>query len=276
MNSAVPARRRWGSSRSALLSLVLHVAAALVVGGAQGIALVGFRTAPEERPLELALAPPRPLEALVAEEPPAPIDLEEATVLDDETELAPAEPPEEAATSPLLGVPEADDAASSELAAIALPRALDCAFDPRSPRVHATIGAGRGERGGVAARGTTGGDGSGSDADRRGVVFGVLGGNGTTAAPPRDPPPVVRRVAPDYPKEARRLGLEGVVTVVAVLRADGSIESLEVEASSGCDALDRAALDCVRENWTFSALAEPSSGRRRRVEIPIRFQLRHA
>jgi periplasmic protein TonB len=260
----VPARRRWGSSRSALLSLALHVSVALVVGGAQGIALVTICEPRVERPLDLVLVPARTPDVVAADEPLAALDLEEEAAPAGDVALAPTEPP-------ALGTPEPNGAESDAPAAIAGFDALQPSFDPRAPRVRGAIGVGRG---GVASRGAAAGAGDGAATDRPGIALGALDGAGSNPSPPHDPPPVVHREAPAYPKPAWRQGLEGVVTLVAVIRADGSIDSLEVSASSGSEELDLAALACVRDRWTFSPLADSSSARRRRVEIPIRFQLR--
>lgn len=56
--------------------------------------------------------------------------------------------------------------------------------------------------------------------------------------------------APEYPSRERRLGVEGVVEVLVRVAADGSVESADVETSSGAGALDEAALAAVRR-WRF-------------------------
>jgi protein TonB len=49
-----------------------------------------------------------------------------------------------------------------------------------------------------------------------------------------------------YPLSARRLGREGTASVAFQLRPDGAIDGLQVAASSGEPALDRAALRAVK------------------------------
>jgi TonB family protein len=52
------------------------------------------------------------------------------------------------------------------------------------------------------------------------------------------------KVAPEYPPEARRAGVQGTVLLRAVISANGAVT--EIEYLSGPDALSRAALDAVR------------------------------
>jgi len=54
-----------------------------------------------------------------------------------------------------------------------------------------------------------------------------------------------------YPATARRLGLEGRVTVSFVVSADGSIRELKVTDSSGKKMLDESAVDAVRKAAPF-------------------------
>jgi protein TonB len=72
--------------------------------------------------------------------------------------------------------------------------------------------------------------------------------------------------SPDYPAAAWRRGIEGTVLVRFTLTADGSVASCIVLASSGCIALDDAALAAARR-WRFSR--GPGD-----VEVPFVFSLR--
>jgi protein TonB len=54
----------------------------------------------------------------------------------------------------------------------------------------------------------------------------------------------------NYPDEARRRNLSGRVMLNVAVRRDGSVESIEVQQSSGIPVLDAAAIQSVR-------LAEP-------------------
>lgn len=70
------------------------------------------------------------------------------------------------------------------------------------------------------------------------------------AVPPGGSQPVVtRRTAPRYPRRARRAGVEGVVIIRAIIRRDGSVDSVEVLRDLPYG-LGDAAADAVR-NWRF-------------------------
>ena len=77
---------------------------------------------------------------------------------------------------------------------------------------------------------------------------------------------------PEYPMQARRRGLQGVVTIEALIDTDGNVSDLRLFASSGYGILDKAALSSVR-SWSF----QPGTvgGRRKAmwVKVPVRFEL---
>lgn len=77
---------------------------------------------------------------------------------------------------------------------------------------------------------------------------------------------------PMYPEAARREGWEGTAVVRVLVDQEGKSRSVEVNRSSGFDALDRAALEAV-QSWRF----HPAHYGQRRVEswvkIPIVFSL---
>ncbi|MDP6941367.1 MAG: energy transducer TonB [Planctomycetota bacterium] len=78
------------------------------------------------------------------------------------------------------------------------------------------------------------------------------------------PPPV-------YPRSARRLGLEGVVRVWVLVRVDGTVQDLGIEASSGHEALDRASISAISK-WKFFPAEDPTGEIASRTIIQIRFQ----
>ncbi len=55
----------------------------------------------------------------------------------------------------------------------------------------------------------------------------------------------------NFPEEARRRGLYGSLLVTVSIRADGSVEKVEIERSSGQPVLDRAALRIVELSGPF-------------------------
>jgi TonB family protein len=77
---------------------------------------------------------------------------------------------------------------------------------------------------------------------------------------------------PEYPYIARRDGREGTVVLRVLVDEEGRSKSLEVNRSSGFEALDKAAMETVRR-WRF----HPARYGDRRVEawvnIPIVFRL---
>ena len=74
--------------------------------------------------------------------------------------------------------------------------------------------------------------------------------------------------APDYPDSARRRRIEGTVLVRIEVTGDGCAAECVVAQSSGCLALDQAALAAARR-WQF----QHGPGR---VEVPFVFQLLRA
>ena len=99
-------------------------------------------------------------------------------------------------------------------------------------------------------------------------------GNGDTA---------VRRVGvsyahspkPEYPDSARKQGREGTVVLRVLVDEKGRSKSLEVNRSSGFEALDRAALNTVR-HWRFNAARHGDQPIESWVMIPIDFRLTDA
>jgi TonB family protein len=68
-----------------------------------------------------------------------------------------------------------------------------------------------------------------------------------------DPPVVVEKTEPEYPREARERGAEGRVVLQAVIRADGSVDGvqvLRVPQVSGGEFLVEAAARAVRQ-WRY-------------------------
>jgi len=115
-------------------------------------------------------------------------------------------------------------------------------------------GSGAGSGRGPGGPGT--GDGSGGD-----------GSGGARPAYGRNP-------KPPYPLAARRLGLEGVVTLEVLVRPDGSPGEVVVRQSSGHHLLDESALSTVQRRWQFIPARRGDMPVESRVTFPIRFTLR--
>ena len=103
---------------------------------------------------------------------------------------------------------------------------------------------------------------------------------GAGAAPPRSPAPDTWRADLEallasnkrYPRQARRMRQQGVVTVHARFAADGELLRCEVVASSGFRVLDEAALKLVR-NAAEQLRSSRAPGRLAEVRVPIAYEL---
>lgn len=80
---------------------------------------------------------------------------------------------------------------------------------------------------------------------------------------------------PKYPDSARSTGKEGRVLLRVLVDAYGKTKTVEVNLSSGTDALDRAAVDAV-QRWRFSPARHGDQPVESWVRIPIDFRLTDA
>jgi protein TonB len=78
---------------------------------------------------------------------------------------------------------------------------------------------------------------------------------------------------PPYPLAARRLGIEGVVTLEVLVRRDGTPAEVRVRTSSGSSLLDDSAVATVRSRWRFVPARRGTETIESRVTVPIRFRL---
>lgn len=105
----------------------------------------------------------------------------------------------------------------------------------------------------------------------------------TEAAEPVEPPVPSVRIdpAPDptacpqpaYPIPAMRRGMQGVVTLLVAVDADGKVTQVRVLESSGHGILDRAAQDAVAK-WIFQPATEDGEAVPGAARVPIRFRIR--
>jgi protein TonB len=77
---------------------------------------------------------------------------------------------------------------------------------------------------------------------------------------------------PDYPRRARRLGLEGEVLIRTRILPNGESDELVLAHSSGHALLDQAAMAAVRK-WRFRPARRGDALIVSWVEIPVRFRL---
>jgi periplasmic protein TonB len=80
---------------------------------------------------------------------------------------------------------------------------------------------------------------------------------------------------PEYPHSARSEGKEGRVLLRVLVDAEGKTKTVQVNLSSGNDALDRAAMDTVRR-WRFAPARYGDHPIESWVRIPIDFRLTDA
>ena len=123
------------------------------------------------------------------------------------------------------------------------------------------------------------GTGSGSGLDSSGTGFGRGSGSGTgsgssgtiglTQARYRDTP------RPDYPDSARREGREGRVLLRVLVDEHGRSKKVEINSSSGSEALDRAATEAL-QRWRFHPARYGDQALESWLRIPIEFRLADA
>jgi periplasmic protein TonB len=116
-----------------------------------------------------------------------------------------------------------------------------------------------------------GGDGAGGNGGRGGPGSGDGSGGDGSDAMAR--PAYGTNPKPPYPLAARRLGVEGVVTLEVLVRPDGSPGDVRVQSSSGSPLLDASALETVRKSWRFLPARRGNVPIESRVTFPVRFRL---
>ncbi|PIX15457.1 MAG: hypothetical protein COZ72_03355, partial [Elusimicrobia bacterium CG_4_8_14_3_um_filter_50_9] len=84
---------------------------------------------------------------------------------------------------------------------------------------------------------------------------------------------VLRRVYPEYPRSAQMAGVSGETTVKFWVSADGIIERVIIEKTSGSEDLDRAALDTVKK-WLFAPLGAGEEQIDQWGILNVRFELK--
>lgn len=82
----------------------------------------------------------------------------------------------------------------------------------------------------------------------------------------------VRPSQPNYPRMAKRKGMEGTVLLEVWLDENGDQTNLSLLKSSGFDLLDDAAIEAVKK-WQFNGHKENGVALAHRVRIPVRFNL---
>jgi len=116
--------------------------------------------------------------------------------------------------------------------------------------------------------GTGGGNGLGTPGSGPGTGDGDGHGNGAGWVQARysDTP------KPDYPESARRQGRQGRVLLRVLVDDHGRTKSVEINASSGDPALDRAAVEAVKR-WRFYPARRGDKAVESWLRVPIEFRL---
>lgn len=83
---------------------------------------------------------------------------------------------------------------------------------------------------------------------------------------------VLTSVPPKYPPEAARAGAQGTAVLVVTIGANGAVENVLVESSSGHRSLDAAAIDAAND-WTYAPAIEHGKPVRGRVRVPVDFNM---
>ncbi|MCW5206577.1 energy transducer TonB [Desulfobulbus sp. F5] len=113
--------------------------------------------------------------------------------------------------------------------------------------------------------------GLGSEAGQ-GHHTGGLSGTGAGSSDQEAAPLYASNPPPEYPPQARRRGLQGVVTLEALIDVSGRVADLRPFSSSGHGILDKAALKSVR-SWQFTPGIIGGKTKEMWVKVPVRFEL---
>ena len=77
---------------------------------------------------------------------------------------------------------------------------------------------------------------------------------------------------PEYPPQARKMGMEGTVLLNVLVSREGRTLKIEIVKSSGHDILDRAAAQAV-ERWRFVPARRGNVVLEQWVQVPLTFRI---
>jgi periplasmic protein TonB len=101
----------------------------------------------------------------------------------------------------------------------------------------------------------------------------ISGGEAVDLKQVSRPPAVLEQAVPQYPRQARSQGIEGLVLVRIIIGIDGRVEPGHTRIIRSVPELDEAAMAAVRQ-WRFSpALGHHGRPVRVIVDIPVQFSL---
>lgn len=90
--------------------------------------------------------------------------------------------------------------------------------------------------------------------------------------PPRFDAAYLNNPKPEYPRAAKKLGLQGTVLLRVLVSAAGQVEQINILTSSGVASLDEVAMNTVK-HWTFVPARQGDRAIAGAVNVPIRFTL---
>jgi protein TonB len=83
---------------------------------------------------------------------------------------------------------------------------------------------------------------------------------------------LVRQIDPEYPRNARREGIEGTVDLRFTVKADGKVADIEVVEATPGDTFDREAIAAVRR-WRYEPRREDGVPVDSRTRVRLEFRL---
>ena len=89
------------------------------------------------------------------------------------------------------------------------------------------------------------------------------------------PEPLVTNLPPKYPASELQNGIEGRAMLRLTIESRGTVSAVEIETSSGSDALDRAAMQAVI-HWKFQPWGTSTVSSSRTIHAPIVFKLKNS
>lgn len=87
------------------------------------------------------------------------------------------------------------------------------------------------------------------------------------------PPHRIYSPDPEYPGIAKRNNWQGLVTLRALIKIDGTIGEITIFQSSGFEILDRSALKTVKKKWRYQPAFRQGTAVECYLRIPVRFKL---
>ncbi len=87
------------------------------------------------------------------------------------------------------------------------------------------------------------------------------------------PPKIVYKTMPDYPIKSVEEAEQGIVAARMYISANGRVEKVEIDKSSGFDALDRSTIAAL-ENWIFDPSVYQKYPTSSWLKIDVRFTLK--